>query len=142
MTPERDCDPCHGCPINPHSAGILCKVAAERRSGKHAAPAHWELPKDAVLAAAGLRSSLPFQGDAKQSVSKAPRGIHEADDRRCVGVAKELVKMTLSKRRWTGSPSYRIYSEMANSACPHQMRGGEGHLKHRLAKLLMVRVQT
>ena len=100
------------------------------------------MSKDTVLAAAGLHFCLTFQRAAKQFVSKGPRGTHEADDRRCAGVAKELVKMFLFKTRRTGSPSYRISSETANSACPRKMRGGEGRLRHQLARLLTIRVQT
>lgn len=91
--------------------------------------------------AAGLHLCLPFWGAAKKFVSKGPRGTHEADNRRCVGVAKELVKMFLFKMRHTGSPSYRISSKTVNSARPCKTRGGEGHLKCRLARLLTIRVQ-
>lgn len=98
-------------------------------TGVQNSPLHWETLKDTVLLAAGLHFCLLSQGAAKQFVWKGPRGTHEGDDRCCVGVAKELLKTLLFKTRCSGSPSYRICFETANSACPRKMRGGEWHYR-------------
>lgn len=56
------------------------------------------MSKDVVLVAAGLHDCLPSLGAAKQFVSKGERSTREAGNRRCVGVAKELVKCSCSKQ--------------------------------------------
>lgn len=99
----------------------------------HAAPLPWGMSKDAAL---------PAQGAAKQFVSQGAGGTREADDRRCVGVARELVKTSLFRTRRTGSPSYRISSAIVNSACPCTARGTERCSKCQLIELFTVRVQT